>query len=119
MTIPVACFVTRHKPTAAQLRDFAGCRIVQVAYRYHSVRELWLDVLLACGGAPDVLLLTFRLDEYAYAVKRIKKLSPRTVVLKACTLNDNVTPTGLYIEYSYQFGEGVRARGWTPQEAML
>lgn len=111
-----ACFASRHKPTRAQLADFAAYRCVQVRFRFFSVRQLWLDVVLACGGFPDVLLLVWKNEEYAYAVKWIQRHSPRTIILRTLTEADNNTPTGLYCQARYVPGVGLRMSAWTARD---
>lgn len=112
--VPVAAWATRHLPTPAQAADFAAYHVVPVRDRFRSVRGLWLDVLLACQGRPDVLVLVWKHDEVPYAVKFIQRQSPHTQIVRPLTNGGSDVPTGVYAQLFYEAGKGVNAKDWQP-----
>lgn len=100
-------FLTRHLVTDTQRRDFPGWRIMQVKYRAESVHRLWLEVVLATGTAPQVIVATLPWAWQRYFVKHVAKMSPNTTVVRALTDSENAVPTGRYLRYCYQYGRGV------------
>ena len=116
---PLAAFVTRHPITDAQRADFAAYACVQVRGRFRSVEELWLDVLFDCGGAPDVIVLTYLRKARHFAVRYIHARAPETVIVRAVTdqLSDGAPPNTLYLALRHEPGNGLIVAEWTPKGA--
>lgn len=114
MIAPTCVFYTRHDLTDDQRRDFIGYRVLHVGKRADSIEQMWLHIVLASGDAPAIVVAVIPAQWQARFVRHVARLSPSTIVLRAITMRDNWTPTGVYKEYRCIKGGGVCLLDYDP-----
>ena len=117
--IETVCFLSRHPITSQQRKDFVGYKVVQVRSRALTYQDLYFDVVMEVGYAPDVIVATVRWAWQKGFVRHVQKMSPRTLVVRAVTEADNLSPTGLYMQYLYEYGKGLRFAEYLPPRVVL
>jgi hypothetical protein len=112
-------FVTRHTLTDSQRKDFLGWRIYQVRTRAESVRQLWLDIVLCTGTAPNVIVATLPWRWQKLFTKFVAKMSPGTIAVRAMVDQETGEPTGVYMRYKYVYGRELQYEGWLPPRVTM